>query len=138
MAPSSPPTQRTPSQHATLLVDDDADLRDTVGDLLSLHNLGDCVRAASLAEVEAQRAEVVACSFAILDINLGANQPTGIDIYRWLKRAQFSGRIVFLTGYNADDPLVKEAARIEVAPILSKPISASELVALVAEAQGFA
>jgi DNA-binding response OmpR family regulator len=130
------PAPKASAQPAILFVDDDDDLRETVCDLLSRLGVGDCLTAASLAEVEAQRTAVLPCSLAILDLNLGANVPSGIDVYHWLERAQFAGKIVFLTGYGKDDPRVQEATHIGAVRILSKPIDVAELLALAADARG--
>jgi DNA-binding NtrC family response regulator len=114
-----------------LMVDDDVDLRAMFAELMRSLN-GDCITAASLGDVERQRSTVLACSLAILDLNLGANVPSGIDVYHWLLRAHFSGKIIFLTGYGPDDPLVQEASRLPNAPTLSKPIDVDQLTELTA------
>jgi ActR/RegA family two-component response regulator len=112
-----------------LLVDDDADLRETMIDLIGLRGLGICIGVGSLAEVQTHAARTHRCSLAILDINLGEGAPSGVDVYRWLVQLGFAGRIVFLTGYGADDPRVQEAIRIGLR-ILTKPISVSVLHSL--------
>jgi FixJ family two-component response regulator len=112
-----------------LLVDDDADLRDTMTDLFALRGLGRCLGVGSLAEAKAQAAQVERCSLAILDINLGEGAPSGVDVYDWLVQLGFRGQIVFLTGYGADDPRVEEANRIGL-QILTKPISVNLLCSL--------
>jgi DNA-binding NarL/FixJ family response regulator len=117
-----------------LFVDDDEDLRETVCDLLSSLRPGGCLTVGSLAELEVRGAAALTCSLAILDLNLGANAASGLDVYRWLKRARFAGKVVFLTGYGPDDPLVQEASRVSEARTLSKPVQATALVALAAEA----
>jgi DNA-binding response OmpR family regulator len=118
-----------------LVVDDDADLRDTVCELSSLEGLAECLGMASLAEVQATRTLVLGCSLAIVDINLGESAPSGIDVYRWLQGAHFMGKIVFLTGYGADHPAVREAMSIAGTRTLIKPISVKELAALVIDAR---
>ena len=127
-----PPASPTPT---ILFVDDDEDLREAVREVVSSLKLGECLTAGSLAELEAQGAAALSCSLAILDLNLGANAASGIDVYRWLERARFAGKVVFLTGYGPDDPLVQEASRVSEARTLSKPIRATGLVALAAEAR---
>jgi DNA-binding response OmpR family regulator len=112
-----------------LLVDDDADLRETMSDLIALRGLGSCVGVGSLAEAKQHAVRAQRCSLAILDINLGEGAPSGVDVYRWLVRAGFPGRVVFLTGYGDDDPRVEEANRIGL-QILTKPISAGLLCSL--------
>jgi DNA-binding NarL/FixJ family response regulator len=80
------------STPAILLVDDDEDLREAVRDLLSSLSLAECLTAGSLAELEAHAAAALACSLAIIDLNLGANAASGIDVYRWLGRPVSRGR----------------------------------------------
>jgi FixJ family two-component response regulator len=111
-------------------VDDDADLRATIVDVASYLHMEPFVVVGSLAEVEARRADALTCSLAVLDINLGPNVPSGVDVYHWLETAQFAGKVVFLTGHGSDDPRVKEAARIAGARILTKPIGIADLGAL--------
>jgi FixJ family two-component response regulator len=135
-APSGTLEPLAPLPAAILLVDDDQDLRETVRDLLSSLGIAECLTAGSLAELEAQRTAALACSLAIVDLNLGASAASGIDVYHWLERARFAGKVVFLTGYGADNPLVREAARVGEARTLSKPIAVTELIALAAEAHG--
>jgi DNA-binding NtrC family response regulator len=117
---------------AVLLVDDDDDMRAAMQD--ALEDLGfECVSARSLEDVQGKSAAARTCRLAILDINLGANQPTGVHVFHWLKDEGFVGRCVFLTGHAAGDPRVVEAARIS-AGIVSKPLELAELGRLVGAA----
>jgi FixJ family two-component response regulator len=111
------------------LVDDDADLRDTMSDLIALRGIGCCLGVGSLAEARAHVTGAQRCSLAILDINLGEGAPSGVDVYRWLAQLGFPGRVVFLTGYGADDERVQEAMRFGL-QILTKPIGVSVLHSL--------
>jgi DNA-binding NarL/FixJ family response regulator len=101
--------------------------------MIPVLGLGRCLGAASLAEVEAHRAAALACAVAILDINLGADAPSGIDVYEWLRCFHFAGKVVFLTGHGANDPSVRKASSIAATRTLAKPIGVQELVALVAQ-----
>src|SRR5262245_54057730 len=89
------------------LLDDDEDLRGSVGELIAAVSGGDCVTAASVPEMMARTPEVLACQLALLDINLGAGKPTGVDAYHWLRAQGFRGRICFVTGHAHAHPLVK-------------------------------
>jgi DNA-binding NarL/FixJ family response regulator len=71
---------------------------------------------------------------AILDINLGQGEPTGIDAYHWLRSRGFSGRVVFLTGHAASHPLVREARLIGDAVVLEKPTGMDHLSSAIFEA----
>jgi FixJ family two-component response regulator len=110
-----------------LLLDDDDDLREALGDLVPLLTGQRCLALASLAELIAHRDEVMACSLAILDINLGPGQPSGLDAYAWLTSERFGGRVTFLTGHARSHPLVARAATLGGARVYQKPIDIHEL-----------
>jgi DNA-binding response OmpR family regulator len=116
---------------SVLIVDDDEDLRDSVSDVMAAAGVKKRVLAASLAEVERQSPLALASKLAILDVNLGEGQPTGVDISRWLRDHGFAGAIVFLTGHAATDPRVIAAAAVPNTRIVAKPFSFAGLVALV-------
>jgi DNA-binding response OmpR family regulator len=114
-----------------LFVDDDADLLEAMQDIVRVLKLGTTVVAASLEEVQAKRAEVLSCTLAVLDLNLGVDLPNGIDVFRWLRAEGFTGMIAFLTGHGASDPRVKAAVQLESGRILTKPIELDDLAELV-------
>lgn len=114
-----------------LLVDDDEDLRQVLSDFLLMEG-ANCIAAASLAQVEAQADAALATQLAILDVNLGDSQPTGVEVCRWLREHGFAGPIVFLTGHAATDPRVVEASGQPNTRVLSKPVASDTLADLVA------
>jgi DNA-binding NarL/FixJ family response regulator len=114
-----------------LVLEDDEDLRSILCELLSLSGAEECVDAGSLAELKRKRLEALGCGLAILDINLGAQVPSGLEAHDWLKENGFSGRTVFLTGHARSHPLVRQALELSHAQVLSKPIEAKVIVALV-------
>jgi FixJ family two-component response regulator len=114
-----------------LLLDDDVDLLDSVADLLETVARCQILKARSVAELIAHGDAALGCRLAILDINLGAGQPSGLDALRWLDERRFAGRTVFLTGHARTFPLVEEARRQrQDIAVLSKPITSAELLAL--------
>lgn len=117
-----------------LVLEDDADLRAILCELLLLSGAEACVSAVSVAELQRKRVEALGCGLALLDINLGAGVPSGLDAYRWLKENGFSGRTVFLTGHARSHPLVREALELTHVQVLSKPIESKVLLALVRDA----
>ena len=119
-----------------LIVDDDRDLRESIRDIMGLLGVESCVLAGSLGEVERARDEVLGCGLAIVNINLGPGQPTGVEVVRWLQDQGFPGTIVFLTGHGHGDPRVRAAAELAGTRLLSKPINAKVLTQLVEEARG--
>ena len=108
-----------------LLVDDDPDLLEVMGLLVDHQGLG-YLAARSLAEVQAVGAELGALSLAILDVNLGVGQPTGVEVCTWLRDQGVACPIVFLTGHAPDHPLVREAAGTEHR-VLAKPLATRTL-----------
>jgi FixJ family two-component response regulator len=114
-----------------LVLEDDGDLRSILCELLSLSGADGYVEAGSVAELKRKRAEALGCGLAILDINLGAEVPSGLDAYDWLKEHGFSGRTVFLTGHARSHPLVRQALELSNVQVLSKPIESKILVDLV-------
>ena len=115
---------------SALIVDDDEDLRETVSDVLGLAGVPRRVLAASLADVQRREQEALASGLAILDVNLGDNQPTGVDVSQWLRARGFSGAIVFLTGHAAADARVAAAAAVPNTRIMAKPVSFGDLMSL--------
>jgi DNA-binding NtrC family response regulator len=116
-----------------LVLEDDTDLRELLDEMLLAAGADSCVIAGTVADLHRRESEVLGCDLAILDINLGPGQPSGVDACRWLVNRRFGGRIVFLTGHACSCPLVVEAARIAQASILAKPLSVSRLAELLQE-----
>jgi DNA-binding response OmpR family regulator len=118
-----------------LIVDDDLDVREALADGFHLLCGVECVLAGSLKELQEERgaSAAFACRLAIVDINLGAGQPSGVDVARWLRSREFAGKIVFLTGHGLGDPRVMAAAEVTDTQILSKPIRLDVLSRLLDE-----
>ena len=113
-----------------LLLDDDEDVRDALGDLIRLYG-AECVSLPSVSAMEAAQAEVLACGLAILDVNLGDGQPSGVDAFDWLHKHSFTGQVVFLTGHGSAHPAMTRAYGHGVR-VMTKPIETDDLRALVA------
>lgn len=111
-----------------LVVDDDEDLREMFGRLFSSVRLPH-VSAASLAEVAALGDVLPQLDVALLDINLGTGQPSGVDVAKWLKERGYSPRIIFITGHAPEHPLVSAAG--DTGHVLEKPVPPAELLRIV-------
>jgi FixJ family two-component response regulator len=109
------------------LLDDDADLLEALADLLQTRNCR-CLLARSLDELKALGPQVLDADVAVLDINLGAGLPTGLDAYDWLLAQGFPGRILFLTGHARAHPLVARAEKLNRAQVLDKPMDGARLL----------
>jgi FixJ family two-component response regulator len=121
-----------PNGGGVVLLDDDEDLRAALGDLVQhLTNLP-CLTLCNVAELVAHRDEVLGSGLAILDINLGPGQPSGLDAHAWLAKEGFRGRVAFLTGHARSHPLVARAATLGGVEVLQKPIGMAELRRLLA------
>jgi DNA-binding response OmpR family regulator len=115
---------------SVLILEDDEDLVDAMRDALRDEEWS-CVAAHSMTELEELGTRLTGCDLAILDINLGADVPSGIDAYRWLRQRRFGGRILFLTGHARSHPLVQEAGNLEGAQVLQKPLALDRLLTLI-------
>jgi DNA-binding response OmpR family regulator len=115
-----------------LLLDDDRDLRTMLCDLFNCYGAR-CTAAGSLDEMKTLAVDRrLAFDVAIIDVNLGAGQPSGVDAYRWLRDQSFSGEILFLTGHARSFPGVAEAHALGVR-VLQKPLAIDELLDLLRE-----
>jgi DNA-binding NtrC family response regulator len=112
-----------------MIVDDDADLREMLKEFFEMST--SCLAVGSLAELEKVRDQALECTLAILDINLGAGQPSGLDVFEWLRKAGFRGRVAFVTGHADNHPLVRRAALEEGVKVYKKPMDIEALVELV-------
>lgn len=116
---------------AVLLLDDNPDLLDVLECTVVEVCARGCVAAKSLDEFRALGDRALDCDVAILDVNLGPDQPNGIDAYEWLRSHGFHGRIAFLTGHARTHPAVERACRVEAAHVYQKPISLDQLRSIV-------
>jgi FixJ family two-component response regulator len=119
-----------------LILEDDDDLRSALADVVSALLGWQHLSVASHAELVAQRGAALECRLAILDVNLGSGQPSGLDAFAWLRNQQFPGQIVFLTGHAHSHPLVLRALELGNARVLEKPIDLTQLSALLDQASG--
>ena len=67
-----------------LVLEDDDDLRSLLCDLLVGSGAKACVSAGSFEAMVGQKAQVLECGLALLDVNLGGGVPSGLDAYHWL------------------------------------------------------
>jgi DNA-binding NtrC family response regulator len=114
-----------------LFLDDDDDLRLTVGEILSSMGVPS-LTVGTVDELRREESRALECRLAILDVNLGTAE-SGVDAYAWLRRIGFTGQVVFLTGHAKQYPAVAAASRIGDARVIEKPISLASLKDLVNE-----
>jgi DNA-binding response OmpR family regulator len=117
---------------SVLLLDDDRDLRLMMGELFDASG-AKCVGVGSLDEMKRIGASGrLSFDLVILDVNLGAGRPSGIDAYQWLRDQSFSGSIVFMTGHGRSFSGVADAYAVGV-KVLVKPVSIEDLLNLLCE-----
>jgi DNA-binding NtrC family response regulator len=114
-----------------LFVDDSSDLCQVVEAMCQSLTEVECFCATSMSAVQERAAQVLRTGLAILDVNLGPGEPSGVDIYRWLRGKDYHGKIVFLSGHARTDPQVEEAARISGVDFFQKPLAFDEIEALI-------
>jgi two-component system response regulator EvgA len=114
-----------------LIIDDDEDLRLAVADLVEATSGRRVIGAADLDQLASLGPRALACGLAIVDVNLGPAKPSGLDVLRWLREHGYRGKVVFLTGHGRANPQVEQAHHAGGVQVLSKPIAADALMALV-------
>lgn len=116
-----------------VILDDSADLRAIMTLLIKSKLHEDCFSVAKMSEVIANKEVILASQLAILDINLGEEEPSGVDVYNWLKENAFKGKVFFLTGHARSHPLVAKACD-SGAQVWSKPIVTDDIFKAMDEA----
>ena len=116
------------------VLEDDESLRTMLGSYLESSGRCTVYTMASVRELERHLADLPHLFAAILDINLGPAEPTGLDAYRWLRSHGFAGRIIFLTGHARNHPLVQGAHLVGDAIVLEKPTGIIQLESRIFEA----
>lgn len=117
---------------AILVMDDDIDLLEVLQEtLVTLCKVDQVITATSLEAVQQQKEKILNCELAILDVNLGAERPSGVNVAEWLRSNGFKGKIVFLTGHAVSDPEVLAATRMPNTKVVAKPIGLPQLLGFV-------
>jgi CheY-like chemotaxis protein len=122
----------TASAVRILFLDDDEDLCATMRSVVEVVGKGthEFNGVTSYEELLELGSHALRADLAILDISLGDDSPSGGDAADWLRRNNYSGRIVFLTGHARSDSLVIKAAAARGIEILEKPLGLSGLFEL--------
>jgi DNA-binding NtrC family response regulator len=114
-----------------LFVDDSSDLCQIMETMCQSLQGIECICVTSMLAVLERAPRVLRTELAILDVNLGPGEPSGTEIYRWLKGQNYRGKIVFLSGHTRTDPRVVEATRIPDVDFFQKPLGFSQIEALI-------
>lgn len=111
-----------------LILEDDQDLSKSYEEMITLLTSYKVIIANSLRDMQNSREEVLVCDVALLDIDLGKDEPSGIDAYKWLNDQGFRNKVYFLTGHARSHPLVAQAVLIGAATVLTKPVDIDRLL----------
>lgn len=112
-----------------LIVDDDRELCELMRQLLEASGC-QVKMCHSFDQVSAAGDSIDKCNVVFLDIDLGSNQPNGVEVYKYLVERHFPGKIYFLTGHGKNHPHVVRAREIGAVDVLSKPIAPMEILRL--------
>jgi DNA-binding NtrC family response regulator len=116
-----------------VLLDDSDDLRELMPLLLESWLGVSCISFAHLMDLEQHSEEVLRAKVAILDINLGPNEPDGVEAFHWLMAHGFQGKVLFFTGHARTNPEVALAEESGV-EVLEKPLQPDMLMSRIERA----
>jgi FixJ family two-component response regulator len=113
----------TPEQSTVLVVDDDASVREALGDLFQSVGLSVEVFASAQEFLKNRRPEGPSC--LVLDVRLPGK--SGLDFQHELNAANINLPIVFLTGHG-DIPMSVRAMKAGAVEFLTKPFREQDLL----------
>jgi FixJ family two-component response regulator len=119
----------SPVSEIVFVVDDDASVRDVIGNLLRTIGVQPKMFASAREFLASAPPEVPAC--AILDVRMPGL--SGLDCQRQLAEAGFRIPVVFMTGYG-DIPMSVRAIKAGAIEFLTKPFRDQDLVDAVQQA----
>lgn len=94
----------------------------------------EAITCSNIESMQDQIEAILKSEMAFLDINLGLNQPSGIQAYRWLKSQGYNKPVFFLTGHAKDSDEAKQAQVFDDVRVIQKPIAALDFRALIESA----
>lgn len=110
-----------------LFLDDDKSLCTLLRMLLAEFGVTGAVFLHSYDELMGFESELNNFDMIFLDVNLGANVPSGIDAFNWLMEQHYINQIVFFTGHANSFPVVRKALDYENVSVLEKPVTVDKL-----------
>jgi len=115
--------QTTGVGRAVLVVDDDAEVRDVLRDIV----LGQGYHVVAAEDGETAIEEVSRQHFALIFLDLVLPGLSGVEILKAIKEKDRSAVVVIVTGYG-DDPIALEAMSLGPMLLLRKPFQHSDIV----------
>lgn len=116
------------------IVDDDESLRTTLAIFFELLGAIECITAGGLADLRRKKISLAEIDAAILDVNLGEEQPDGLEVYHWMNANGFRGRVVFISGHARWHPKIDAIRAIPGVQYLEKPMDLEALETAIGEA----
>ena len=107
-------------------LEDNDELREVLAEVTKSELGEESICFRKVEELIAKESEVMQTKMAIIDLNLGQDEASGVDAFYWLKNHGYQGKICFLTGHGKTHPLVIQASEIG-AEIWTKPMYANKL-----------
>jgi len=112
-----------------LILDDDKDLCWVLEMLFQDGSGNECTCVHSIQELKALGADLK-FDLALLDVNLGDPEFTGLDAHAWLMKNEYKGKTVFFSGHATSDSSMQMVLKIPNTFFLEKPASAEKILAL--------
>lgn len=106
-----------------LFLDDDKSLCTLLGLLMEELGFTEISFVHSFAEMINLKDHIQDFDIIFLDVNLGPNEPNGVDAFDWLKANHFTKKIIFFTGHAHSFPIVQKALDYPNVSILEKPVA---------------
>ena len=114
-----------------LVVDDDADLADTISDILT--GMGHSVTLAHDGETAVELFRHQLFDLCLMDVALpGSN---GVECFLQIRQLRPHARVVMMTGYSVED-LLARAVDAGALAVLHKPLDVRKIVAMLEDAAG--
>lgn len=110
-----------------MVIDDSEDLCMLTCELLRARLAVKTLPLGSLDAMVKARDAALGTRVALLDVNLGAGKPSGVDVYRWLLAEGYTGSVLFFSGHARNHPELAAIVATGVT-LLEKPVPAGELV----------
>lgn len=110
-----------------IFLDDSEDLRLVMTSLIESRLRTTCLGLGSYSEMLLHKDKVLKSEIFVLDLDLGYQNPNGMDVYHWLMKEGYRGQVYFLTGHGFTHPLMIQARKLG-AQIWEKPTGSTQML----------
>jgi DNA-binding NtrC family response regulator len=116
-----------------LFLDDSKDLCKLMENMFDLMGFTDVNCFNSYEEISKLPVDKLNFDLAFLDVNLGNDVPTGIDVFSYLLKHDFQGKVIFLTGHGRSYPALQKTLEHPNVRVLEKPTDIGTIEAILNE-----